>query len=83
MSLSPALCGFARIKCPLKLRAAARKPQGYAKVPTVSPRRWQGKNGRIDEEITLAFGTEHKRDKTIINRRFGGQWDKGVRYLWH
>lgn len=43
MSLSPALCGCARIKCPLKLRAAARKPQGYAKIPTVLPRRWQGK----------------------------------------
>lgn len=77
MPLSPALCACAKIKCPLKLRAAARKPQGYAKVPTVSFRRWQRKNSR-KEKITLALGAGHKRDKDKVHKLKVG-WAMGQR----
>lgn len=80
MPLSPALCACAKIKCPLKLRAAARKPQGYAKVPTVSSRRWQRKNSR-KEKITLALGAGHKRDKDKVHKLKGAMGQRRKKIL--
>lgn len=77
MLLSPALCACAKIKCSLKLRTAARKPQGYTKVPTISSRRWQRKNSR-KEKITLALGAGHKRDKDKVHKLKVG-WAMGQR----